>query len=182
MRILLVAFVVVAVMSSGADAAPSKPYVGLFQDQTHSVTSVSPPAFVPFDLWICWLPSAHGLQATEFQVTFPSNVIRMATVQNPDLAILIGCPPPGESYVCAVFTTCQTDWTWTHHLTCMLTVAAPSFIEIGPPSYTTILQAANCESGYPMEPVTVLNKFGINQDGVIGVESETWGAIKSLYR
>jgi len=58
----------------------------------------------------------------------------------------------------------------------------PGTIALGPPPNMTAPVAANCDPGYPIEPVTILNTFGINQEGVIGVEEHTWGAIKSLYR
>jgi hypothetical protein len=48
--------------------------------------------------------------------------------------------------------------------------------------FSAVLEAANCEAGYPQEPITVINKLGLNQDAVVAVEPESWGAIKSIYR
>ena len=73
------------------------------------------PTFTPFQLWIWWLPSVHGLMATEFRVTIPANAVLSSSVQT-------------------------------------------------------------------LESVTILDEFGINQDGVIAVEPQSWGAIKSFYR
>lgn len=183
MKILLLACALLIVVSASAGAAlPSKPYVGLYADGTHLSTSVNTAAFVPFQIWIWWLPSEHGLMATEYRVSIPSNVYVSASVGNPMLQVLLGCPPFWENYICAYFSGCASDWVYTHQLTCLLTDPTPGLIEILPRSGESVIWAANCEEGYPLEPVTILNKFGINQGGVIAVESQSWGAIKSLYR
>ena len=179
--VLLSAFLIVASAVAGG-VLPAKPYVGLFADGAHGITSVNPATFVSFQLWIWWLPSEHGLMATEYRVAMPSNVIALSMVSNPDLQVLLGCPLFGENYLCAYFSSCMADWVYTHRLACMLTAPTPGFIEILPRSSESVIWAANCEEGYPMEAVTILNKFGINRDAVIAVEPQTWGAIKSLYR
>lgn len=180
MRKLLIICAIVALASGGAHALPSRPYVGLYADGTHSITSVKPPAFVQFQLWIWWLPSERGLMAADFDVAFPANVVVLASVQNPQLCVCLGrCLGP---HFCPLFDSCQPDWVWTHQLTCMVTDPAPGFIEIGPLPGTTEIYAANCEAGYPMEAVAVFDRFGINQDAVVGVEPQSWGAIKSIYR
>jgi hypothetical protein len=183
MKILLLACTILIVASAVAGGVlPSGPYVGLYADATHGVTSLNPAPFTPFQIWIWWLPSEHGLMATEYRVAMPSNVITLLTVSNPNLLVTLGCPLLGENYICAYFSSCIAGWVYTHQLTCMLTAPTPGFIEILPRSSESVIWAANCEEGYPMEPVTILNKFGINQEGVIAVESQSWGAIKSLYR
>jgi hypothetical protein len=180
---VLLACALLIVVSTGVDAVlPARPYVGLYADGARGSMSMTPATFTPFQLWIWWLPSEHGLMATEYRVRIPSNVVVTAYVKNPELQVLLGCPPPGENYTCAVFSDCEMYWVWTHQLTCLLTDPTPGFIEILPRSSESVIWAASCEAGYPLEPVTILNKFGINQNAVIAVEPESWGAIKSLYR
>ena len=179
MRKLLLICTIVAFASGGAHALPSKPYVGLFADAAHSIEAVSNPGgFFPFMLWIWWLPSEHGLMASEFMMTYPSNVIAGTVIANPLLSVSLGC----IGYVCPTFVECQVDWVWTHQQACYLTDALPSVIEIGPRPGASVIEAANCDPGYPLETVVVYNKFALNRDAVIGVESQSWGAIKSLYR
>jgi len=183
--IVVIACVFSIVASAGADPLPSKPYVGVFADGEHSVASVSPALFSLFDIYVFFLPSEHGLMATEFRVIIPSNVYTSAVARNPLMPVLLGCPPPGESYLCALFGEgcCATDWVWTHHLTCLLTDAMPGVVEILPRrDGESVISAYTCEEGYPAEPVTILNALGINRDAVVAVELESWGAIKSLYR
>jgi hypothetical protein len=183
MRKLLLACALLIGISTAAGAVlPSRPYVGLYADAAHGVTSLNPVPFTSFQIWIWWLPSEHGLMATEYRVAMPSNVIALSTVSNPALQVLLGCPSIGENYLCAVFSSCTADWVYTHQLTCMLMAPTPGFIEVLPRLSESVIWAANCEEGYPVEPVTILNRFGVNQDGVIAVEPESWGAIKSLYR
>jgi hypothetical protein len=182
MKILVAACAFLIVASAGAECLPSKPYVGLYADPGHSVMSVNyTGAFTSFEIWLWWLPSEHGLYAAEFGMVYPSNVIAYTITFNPTLQVLLGCDYWPDN-VCAVFNSCQADWIWTHHQTCFLTDGLPSVIEIGPPSGLSAIGAANCELGNPVEPTTILNKFALNQDGVIAVEPQSWGAIKSLYR
>ncbi|MCX5752871.1 MAG: hypothetical protein NTW97_04390 [Candidatus Krumholzibacteria bacterium] len=183
MKILLVACAFLIVASAGADCLASKPYVGLYADPGHSVLSVNyTGTYTHFEMWLWWLPSENGMQAVEFGMTYPSNVIQSTVTINP-LGYGIGCNWSYD-YKCLAFGegSCQMDWVWTHHQLCFLTDALPSVIEIGPPPGLSAIGAANCLPGYPVEPVTVLNKLGLNQDGVIAVEPESWGAIKNLYR
>jgi hypothetical protein len=183
MKIMLFACALLIGLSAAAGAVlPSKPYVGLYADGARGVTSLNPAPFTAFPVWIWWLPSERGLIATEYRVAIPSNVFVMVSVKNPALQVLIGCPPVGEDYACAVFSGCENDWVYTHQLTCLLTAPTPGFIEVLPRTGESVIWAAGCEEGYPMEAVTILNKFGINQGGVVAVESQSWGAIKSLYR
>ncbi len=184
MRIMLLACAFLIVVSAAAGAVlPSKPYVGLYADAAHGVTSLNPAPFTSFQIWIWWLPSEHGLYGTVYRVAMPSNVIPLATAANPALQVLLGCPPFDENYICAFFSSCMADWVYTHQLTCMLMAPTPGFIEILPArDDESAIWAANCEAGYPLETVTILNKFGIYQEGAIAVGSRSWGAIKSLYR
>ncbi len=183
MRIMLFACALLIGISAAAGAAlPSKPYVGLYADAAHGVTSLNPAPYASFQIWIWWLPSAHGLYGTEYRVAMPSNVIALSAVANPLLQVLIGCGDLYEEYyICAYFSSCMADWVYTHQLTCMLLNPTPGFVEILPRSSKSAIWAASCEAGYPLEAVTILNKFGIYQEGAIAVGSRSWGAIKSLY-
>jgi len=171
---------VLLISTTCLDAQPAEPYVGLYADAGHSVMSVyNTGGFMPFELWIWWLPSQHGLITMEFKLTYPSNVIAILVTRNPDLMIVLDeC----IGYLCPMFQTCHIDWVWSHHQTCYLTSAVPGFVEIGPSPYASAVLAANCELGYPIEEVIVLNNLALNQEGAIAVELQSWGAIRNLYR
>jgi len=173
--LLLGAFLVAA--SGGAYALPSSLYVGLYADEARSVMSVDyGGAPTQFEVWVWWLPSERGLHAPYFIFEYPSNVTPGTIAPNPFREFLIGCNYLGAP-MCVTFTDCQFDWIWSHHQTCYLNDGQPSVLE-----FSGVLEARNCETGYPLEPITVLNKLGLNRDAVLDVEPQAWGAIKSLYR
>ncbi len=184
MRKLLLMCALIVTGSLSADALPSKTYLGIYADESHTIQRVNPPLYSSFTVMFWVLPSEHGFQGMIYRATASSNVIVLSSYANPQLAVALGCIPFGCSGLCAILGegSCQIDWFWTHTLTCMVVDAQPGVIEAGPMSCESVLMAANCQPGYPLEPVTVLNTFGIYQDAVIGVETDSWGAIKSLYR
>ena len=145
---------------------PAQGYIGIWADQYHSGCDVFPAQYALFDAWIWCLPSDNGLQAAEYAVSLPSKVIILSVVQNPDIAVSLGTLTAGIS-VAFGEGYCQTDWVWTHHVTCMsLTQADPGIIEIIPhpgvlpqPAY----QFANCTLGFPIEPCAVLSNLYVNQ-------------------
>jgi hypothetical protein len=177
MKILIAACAILIAASSGAHALPSELSVGLYADEERSVMSVYyGGVLTQFEVWVWWLPSERGLHSTMFYLTYPSNVSPGAITPNPIRKFLIGCND-GYAPMCVTFRDCQCDWVWTHRQTCYLMDAQPSVME-----FATLLEAANCGTGYPVEPITILNKLALNQGAVIAVEPQTWGAIKSLYR
>lgn len=183
-RMLPIMCALVIAGSLNAGALPSKTYLGIYADAAHSVTSLNPPLYSPFSVTFWVLPSERGFQGMIYKGTVSSNVIVTSTYANPQLAVMLGCIPFGCSGACAILPegSCQMDWFWTHTLTCMVLDAQPGFIEAGPMSCESVLMAANCQPGYPSEPVTILDKFGIYQEAVLEIEPQPWGAIKSLYR
>ncbi len=163
---------------------PDTAYVGLFADTGHSVRTVTfggAPAI--FHWYIFWLPSTRGLMAAEFKISAPSNVAGVTTVaKDPAITVELGTLTAGIS-IAFHADSCQSDWVWSHHLTSFLLNATQSQIELiehptlDPPAY----QVATCELGYPIEPVKRLTHLYLNWDGGLGVQSKSWGAIKSLF-
>lgn len=184
MKRLLIAFALLAVVPTRVPALPSKAYFGIYGDFARSRQSVTPAVYSQFSVVFWCLPSERGFQGMTYHVTTPSNVIVTSSNQNPQLVVTLGCIPFGEEGLCAILPEggCALDWLWTHQLTCLVTDNLPGVIEVGPLSCYSALEAFTCEPGYPAETVTILNKFGINQNAVIGIEPQTWGALKSLYR
>ena len=116
--------------------------------------------------------------AAEFDLLFPSTVVTLATVKNPNAIPIDCCLPPGISIA---FNECQVDWVWLYQLTMMSLATIPAKIEIIPHPLALAYQFATCELGYPIEPCINLTPLYICQEGGYGVEETNWGAIKSLF-
>lgn len=184
-RVLLVAMALLMLANTGTAQAPDSCYVGLFADVDHSVRRVDyAGGFTMLTMYIWWLPSARGIRAAEFAISYPANVIQATVTANPSINVSMGSLPAGISFA---FESCNEGGVWfeSHHQTCYLTsnvvgqfemIKHPGLI---PPAY----QIAGCDSaqGYPIEPVKRLTHLYVNWDGGISAESSSWGAIKSLF-
>lgn len=177
MRKLLWAIAIMAIAASAAHALPSTLSVGIYTDEARSAMSVDyAGAVTQFEVWVWWMPSEKGLHAVSFYLAYPANVTQDLITPNPNREYLIGCND-GYEPMCVTFAECRTEWVWSHHQTCYLTDGQQSVL-----GFAAYLEAASCEPGNPPEPITVLDKLGLNRGGVIEVEPQPWGAIKSLCR
>ena len=180
-RIALILAIGAALLAIAVSRAESRrPYVGLYADAAHWDCDVFfAGGFMPFRLYVWWLPGDEGLMATIYRFEIPPNVIVSTVTSNPDCMVALGCMPPD---LCCTLASCHADWTWTHQIDCYLTDANPSFIRITRNPLDPALVAANCSPGYPVEEVVVLNHLALNQACAISTESSSWGAIKGIYR
>jgi hypothetical protein len=178
-KTLLIA-VAILLFAMTVNAAPGTAYIGVFKDAGHLENFISPTTFAPFDVWIWILPGVLGVQAAEFGVVFPATVVTTNTIQNPDITVALGSLTGGIS---VAYGTCQNDWTFTHHLTCISLAAAPGTIalvgdaSVSPP----IFAIATCELGYPTAPVIYFTPLYLYNPGPVGVQQSTWGAIKNMF-
>ncbi|MCX5753455.1 MAG: hypothetical protein NTW97_07370 [Candidatus Krumholzibacteria bacterium] len=172
---------------------PDTAYVGLFTDLAHTTHQVNytatPPAMTPFTFYIFWVPSKMGLMAAEFKIQYPANVLITSAVKNPAVIIEMGSIQAGISIsfygeVECGESCCRTDWVYSHRVNCFLMNANPGQIMVverlldpEPPAY----QVGSCEPGYPIYPVKRYCHLSLNYDGGVGVQTKSWGAIKSLF-
>jgi hypothetical protein len=204
------ALLIAAFMMFVAGAAYAAfPYVGLYAGMydmesgeeglggsDHSACSVTVPAiFTDIEMWIWWLPDpVKGLATVEFKMTYPvTTFIGQSTVtSNPALATELGTLGGG---IASTFggLNCQYEWIWTHHQTLTVKRIPPMTNSSGvvtivadpglpQPPYTVIV--SSCEPLFPIYECTVLNDLGVNKACdifAVGVQSKSWGAIKSLY-
>jgi hypothetical protein len=170
---------------------PQRGYIGLFTDGDRSSWCASGTPMYPVEMWFLCLPSYLGQICVEFGILYPENAVRSITTQN---TALLTVSMPGfqcDGDICyggLCYVACQWDWHWVLHQTIYVMDAMPSYIEIIDYPYSGTLQFANCEPGYPTEPCTVLTKLHLNyapdapECTATGVESASWGAIKTLLR
>ena len=182
---LLAAFMLLLVVAAPA-FAQQPGSIGLYTDESRSQSCVTGVGFYPAQLWIWCLPGENGQICAEFSVTFPPNVIQSTITKNtPIISVEMGDIAGGWS-VC--YTDCRYDWHWLAWQQLYIADPTPGWIEIvkHPSPDIACVQAASCLPGYPIECLTVITKFGVNQEcppeNPIGVEETTWGAIKGLYR
>ena len=169
-------------ISAVAYAGPNG-YMGLYADEGHSQCSfISPGGFAQVEMYIYALGNDAGLQAAEFQIIYPSNVISSTLTGNPDISVAMGSLEEGIS---VAFLSCHYDWTWTHHQTLYVKDTNPSIVELhydpGLPAGQQYLTLADCTDDHIGYEATLLNNLYLNQECVIANEETSWGAIKDLY-
>jgi hypothetical protein len=188
-RMVLGAIALLLIAGSGfAQPYPGLPdtaYVGLFTDAAHTAYQVnytgSPAAF---QYYIFFLPNKMGFQAAEFKLQLPANVLSLTTLaKDPAVTVELGSLTAGISTALAEGT-CRTDWFFLYRLQSLLMSNVQSQIMIVEhpgvlpfPAY----QVASCEPGYPIYPLKRYCHLSLNYDGGVGVESTSWGAIKSMF-
>lgn len=177
-KVLLIAAALLIVAST-VNALPPVGYIGLFADGGHQVcNAVNPGGFFPFTMWVWCLPSVNGMQAAEWMVAYPTNIIGSTVTQNPLITVALGSLTAGIS---VAYGACNLEWTWTHQQACYITDTAPSFIRIVAHPTAGAYQFANCQLGYPIEAIKLINNLAINQSCIVATQDATWGSIKSLF-
>jgi len=193
-RCLAIAAVLCAASSVSAEL-PDIGYIGVFNDATHDTSpasggagyNVCPAQYEQFQCWIWCLPCWEGMSGAVFAVSFPTTVVILNTVQNPDIRASFGTIVEGIDFVLNK-DACQMDWMWTHQIT-MLRLGLPTVsdkIEIvpHPDSYMGGLGFYICYAEPFPAPIDVLTPLYIcwsPDPGPLGVQETNWGAIKSLF-
>ena len=176
------AFFIIITLISISFQADATTYLGLYADEAHSECSSYPTPYQLVNFWVWVQPGEDGMICVEYEITTPANVIQAATIVNPAAGYHIGdaIVPPGAT-VC--FATCQTDWIWTHQLTCLPIDSAPSIITLDSHEDHGFMRATNCiDPGDPYETMTKINDLYLNQGCCLSNEESSWGAIKSLLK
>lgn len=180
-RLVSILFVagVLAVSAAAPAGGAHFPYIGMYADQEHSDCDWEGPPYSTPTFWVWVLPGDDGLYCAEFEIATPSNVINAATIRNPMAGYSVGdaLVAPGTT-VC--FSVCQTDWIWTHYLTCLILDTSASQIRIDPHGDYGVVRAAVCTDPVTDVEMIVLTHLYINQTCAIGERSSSWGAVKQL--
>lgn len=183
MKRMVLVVLALFVFSSAGFAQPDTGYVGLFTDVAHTTfTKDYSGAVTPFTMYIFWLAPTQGINAVEFAVTYPANVIGSTVTTNAGIVVSLGTLPGGISCAWAAGD-CQLAGVWveSHHQSCFLTSAALGLIEVVAHPVAGGPQIASCELGYPIYQVKKYTNLCLNQTCEIAVQDATWGAIKSIF-
>ena len=180
MKKALLVVAAIALLAGSVNAGPT-PYIGLYVDAHSNCRQDIPVAYVPFSMFVWVLPSDNGMMCAEYMLEMPAWMMNTATVVNPDHSVALGSNFGGIS-IC--FGICQLEWTWLYELTMFpMSAGLLDYVNIVAHPEAGAISTANCEPGYPMEEMIVLNNLGLNQDceEAIANEISSWGAIKGMY-
>jgi hypothetical protein len=184
-RRVLISLPLAIIISTAGNANPPIGYIGLFAGDSHDSWCINGVGFYQASMWIWCLPGQNGMICAEFNVSYPANVIHSTTTYNPYIPPII-IPMPGGYSIC--FSECNWDWVWIFNQVLYVTDQTQTMIEIAPHDDVGVYQFANCEPGFPVEPCIKMTNLYINYEpdesvcSVTGIETNSWGAIKSLFR
>ncbi len=182
-RLLMVLLLFISFGTAHAQL-PQTAYIGLFADEDHLSWCVNGQVFYGCEMWVWVLPSERGVMCVEFKVEYPDNVIQSTILQCwGDFTLDIEDPAMGYS-ACAL--ECRLEWFCVFVQQLYVTSAEETRCEIVPHVGAGAYQVANCEPGYPVEPVIKLTDLYVNREpndpvcAGVGTGSASWGAIKRL--
>jgi len=183
-RVLWAIMLLFVFSSAGFAQPPDTAYVGLFTDINHTTFSVMHPggAPLPFTMYIFWLAPAVGINAVEFMIVYPANIIASTVTPNPAITVNLGSLSAGMSSAWGP-EDCQAAGVWveSHHQACFLMNMDQTIIELAPHPTAGGPQIASCELGYPIYPAKKFTNLCLNSDCSYAAPNTTWGAIKSLF-
>jgi hypothetical protein len=135
--------------------------IGLYIDSAHEENEVffsqSPTQFT-FYVWC--LPGLAGVICEEFAISYPSNVLPGPVTEN-DAIISVQLGDLVDGVSCC-FTGCLMNWGWTYSQTCFITDQSQTVLEIIAHPDVEVVQVANCEEGYPIDPAAIMSSIFIN--------------------
>ncbi len=177
------ALLALAILALAAPIFAAEGYVGIYTDTGHSNCSVNYPQ--PTDqryLYVFWFAPVVGFQAVEFRLELSDiDLLELGAVtHNPDSNLQLG---DVESGIAVAFQTCYVNqWQWSERVRFYLYDTYPGYIYLrGFPGASHDI--AWCAPGYEgsMSEAAILNHLAINQPCEVATESESWGAIKSMF-
>ena len=180
MKRLILTLAILAIITTGANAEYKAYLLTENEDPLAASCEVYPGSFeeVALRLWI-QTDVSKGLVGFELGVDF-GPAMYMGATKNPGVPSIIG--DLLTTAFAGAFQTCQTDgWVWIAQYAFPYT-GTPHMIYTVPNSDTGNYIVTSCEEDYPKYPLIEANQFGVNMGCVTDSETESWGAVKSMYR
>jgi hypothetical protein len=173
--LIVLATMFVAGFAYGKD----KDFIGVYFDTGHSLCSTTASGDTYFYYYVFGRPQLRGLMAVEFKIVFPAMVYDFGSMTlNEDINLTLGDIQTGWS---ATFVQCMHEWIQIYRQRVYVdtSIAPNGVIRIMPSDDSSNLGLSTCEM--QDAPFTVLNHGFINLPCIIGTQSASWGAIKSLF-
>ncbi|MDD4858416.1 MAG: hypothetical protein PHD74_10000 [Candidatus Krumholzibacteria bacterium] len=182
-RTLLLVLALMLVAAPSFAQIPDTAYVGLYTDVDHTTWSATYSGVTTtVYMYIFWVPGPDGLQAAEWAISYPSNILQGTITKDADIASTLGTMQAG---IAVSMYTCHAGgvWYWTHKVRLFLQDAEQSTIEIvaNPTVIPPVYDYSACTLGYPRKPVKRATNLCMNWSCETATQSATWGAIKSLF-
>ena len=189
MRKVLMLVLASILLSSVAAAQPDTGYLAFFNDLSRTTNCISdenipPPPGNVATLYVFCLPSINGQRGATFRIVFPAEVAPITTVLNPDISLALGDVVTGISLA---INSCKRDWNWVIQVPMWVTGTDRLTLSFAEHSTSFELGFPNCETGFPLEDVILLNEMYLNVAAddpscVFGTAELSWGAIKNIYK
>jgi len=181
MKKIILTVAVLALLAGTAYAGPNF-YVGMYNagDTRPDCGATAAAPYTPYEIWVWILPSDLGLKGFDFKMVLNGDICTGNT-DNPQLSVTMNSPTADVGWV-GTFTGCMTEWTWLTKLSMLAATVDPHYVEIIENPTTGAVEATDCTDGYPINPLIVLNSYGINAPCEVDAQDSSWGAVKSMYR
>ena len=132
--------------------------------------------------WRLWIynDTVKGLGGFEMGMDFGGFTTYLAGELNPAAIYVAGTVT--TSAFAGSFTSCQRDqYVWIAKFSKPYT-GTPHMMTTIPNSDSGAYQVTSCEENYPKYPVIKGNEFGVMLPCEVDTDTESWGAVKSMYR
>lgn len=179
MKKVLVLTVGLMLLATSASAYGPAAFAGLWIGEPEGVDEFM-TLFGQFELTQFFLPSDNGISVAEYKcaVEGATVVASFGQVLNPAIQLADGMYFGGDGI--KVSLECQYDWFAMVTITLGLYSPDPGYIAFMPHGEWGTLNVGGCDPMKTLEDLNPMNKFGLNQLGIVDNETSTWGAIKSL--
>ena len=180
MKRLILTLVILAFVATGANADYKAYLLTENDDPLAASCEVYPGSFeeVALRLWV-QNDVSKGLGGFELGIDFGPAMYMNATV-NPGVPAIIG--DVLSTQFAGAFTNIQyTEYVWLVKYTFPYT-GTPHMVITVPNSDTGNYIVTSGETDYPKYPLIEANQFGVNMSCVTDSDTESWGAVKSMYR